>query len=76
MPANRVRTIVDTEFELEIEPDFTVAKIKELAQEKADCPPQYQTLVLKGQKMSDEKTASEYGLENGAKVQLILAIRG
>lgn len=73
---DRVRIVVDTEFELEIQPSDTITRIKELIQEKMEIPPPQQTLVFNGQKMSDEKKLSEYGLGDGASVHLILSFRG
>ena len=43
--------------------------------EKGNILPPQLTLILDGQKMSDDKTASEYKLEDGATLHLILALR-
>jgi hypothetical protein len=75
MPANRVRLGVGKEIELDIEPDCTVAKIKECIQEKEDIQPLQQKLILGGQPMSDDKTVKEYKLKEGAILNLILALR-
>jgi ubiquitin-like protein Nedd8 len=75
-PVNRVRTYSGKEIELDIEPDYTVIKIKELIEEKEAVQPAQQKLILRGQQMSNEKTASEYKLEEGATLNLILALRG
>jgi ubiquitin-like protein Nedd8 len=74
LPTNRVRRSTSAEFEIDIESDYTVAKIKERIQEKENVPPRQQTLLLDGKQMSDNKTASEYKLESGTTLQLIMAI--
>jgi ubiquitin-like protein Nedd8 len=74
--ANRVRIVTGKEIELDIEPECTVAKIKEHVEEKEGVLPPQQTLLFDGKQMSDDKTASEYELQEGATLQLILALRG
>jgi ubiquitin-like protein Nedd8 len=72
-----------TQFELEIEPEFTILNIKELIKEKTATPdPEayfptiQQKLVLGGRVLSNETTASELKLTTGSELQLILALRG
>jgi ubiquitin-like protein Nedd8 len=76
LPTNRVYISTSAEFEIDIDPDYTIAKIKECIHEKEKIPPPQQTLLLKGKQMSDVKTGSEYKLEDGTTLQLILALRG
>ncbi|KAF2669564.1 ubiquitin-like protein [Microthyrium microscopicum] len=66
----------EKEFEIDIEPDYTVGKIKKLIYEKEEIPADKQKLLLKGLVMKDDETASEHKLENGTKLSLILALRG
>jgi ubiquitin-like protein Nedd8 len=75
MPTNRVRTSTGNEIEFDIEPDYTVIKIKERVEEKLGIPPPQQRLILSGKQMSDDKTASEYKLEEGVTLHLILTLR-
>ena len=80
-PANlpsscRVRTLTGKEIELDIEPDYKIARIKERVEEKEGIPPVQQRLIYGGKQMADEKMASEYGLEAGATLHLVLALRG
>ena len=76
MPTNRERKGNSTEFELEIEPDYTIAKIKELIHERIILSPVSQKLILGGKQLSDDTTASDLKLETGSSLQLILALRG
>ena len=53
-----------------------VSRIKERVEEKEGIPPVQQRLIFGGKQMSDDKTAEEYGLEGGATLHLVLALRG
>jgi hypothetical protein len=72
---NRMRIGADTEFEIKIEPQDTVAQIKKIIHEQEKLPPPQQTLMLGREEMVDEKTADEYKLVEGATVTLILSLR-
>ncbi|KAF8848439.1 ubiquitin [Acephala macrosclerotiorum] len=72
----KVRTLTGKEIELDIEPDYRVSQIKEKVEEKEGIPPVQQRLIFGGKQMSDEKTATDYNLEGGATLHLVLALRG
>merc|ERR1712093_426937 len=72
----KVRTLTGKEIELDIEPDYKVSQIKEKVEEKEGIPPVQQRLIFGGKQMADEKTATEYALEGGATLHLVLALRG
>ncbi|KJK61448.1 Nebb8-like ubiquitin protein [Aspergillus parasiticus SU-1] len=85
----KVRTLTGKEIELDIEPDYKVSRIKERVEEKEGIPPVQQRLIFGGKQMyvdsgtkpailetADDKTASEYNLEGGATLHLVLALRG
>ncbi|KAI4787617.1 hypothetical protein E4T44_13618 [Aureobasidium sp. EXF-8845] len=82
----KVRTLTGKEIELDIEPDYKVSRIKERVEEKEGIPPAQQRLIFGGKQMyvqgqskrgmNDDKTASEYQLEGGATLHLVLALRG
>jgi len=71
-----VRTLTGREIELDIEPDFTVQKIKERVEEKEGIPPAQQRLIYGGKQMGDDKLASDFQLEGGCTLHLVLALRG
>ncbi|KAI3535992.1 ubiquitin family protein [Colletotrichum abscissum] len=56
--------------------DREVSQIKEKVEEKEGIPPVQQRLIYGGKQMVDDKSASEYGLEAGATLHLVLALRG
>lgn len=72
----KVRTLTGKEIELDIESDYKVAQIKEKVEEKEGIPPVQQRLIYGGKQMVDDKTASDYALEGGATLHLVLALRG
>ncbi|KAJ6180230.1 hypothetical protein N7519_010691 [Penicillium mononematosum] len=55
---------------------LNVSRIKERVEEKEGIPPVQQRLIFGGKQMADDKTASEYNLEGGATLHLVLALRG
>ncbi|KAK0667602.1 ubiquitin-related domain-containing protein [Cercophora samala] len=72
----KVRTLTGKEIELNVEGADKVSKIKELVEEKEGIPPVQQRLIFGGKQMTDDKTADDYGLEGGATLHLVLALRG
>eukprot|EP00292_Cryptomonas_paramecium_P032418 CAMPEP_0113681034 /NCGR_PEP_ID=MMETSP0038_2-20120614/11722_1 /TAXON_ID=2898 /ORGANISM="Cryptomonas paramecium" /LENGTH=77 /DNA_ID=CAMNT_0000599625 /DNA_START=147 /DNA_END=380 /DNA_ORIENTATION=+ /assembly_acc=CAM_ASM_000170 len=72
----KVKTLTGKEIEFDIEPTDTVRRIKERVEEKEGIPPQQQRLIFGGKQMHDDKTASDYNLEGGSTLHLVLALRG
>ncbi|TDZ23197.1 Prohibitin-2 [Colletotrichum orbiculare MAFF 240422] len=72
----KVRTLTGKEIELDIENEYKVSQIKEKVEEKEGIPPVQQRLIYGGKQMVDDKSASEYALEAGATLHLVLALRG
>jgi len=72
----KVKTLTGKEIEIDIETDDTIARIKERVEEKEGIPPQQQRLIFGGKQMLDEKKASEYNIEGGSVLHLVLALRG
>ncbi|KAF3762372.1 ubiquitin, partial [Cryphonectria parasitica EP155] len=72
----RVRTLTGKEIELDIEENYLISQIKEQVEEKEGIPPVQQRLIYQGKQMADEKKASDYSLEGGNVLHLVLALRG
>lgn len=51
-------------------------KIKERVEEKEGIPPPQQRLIFGGKQMNDDKAISEYNVEGGSVLHLVLALRG
>ncbi|KAF2711315.1 ubiquitin-like protein 1 [Pleomassaria siparia CBS 279.74] len=76
MPTIKVRTLTGKEIELTIENDTEIGEIKKLVEQQEGIPPAQQRLIYGGKQMVDDKKASEYNLEGGATLHLVLALRG
>ena len=72
----KVKTLTGKEIEIDIESDDTIARIKERVEEKEGIPPPQQRLIFGGKQMADDKKASEYNIEGGSVLHLVLALRG
>ncbi|SAM04067.1 hypothetical protein [Absidia glauca] len=72
----KVKTLTGKEIEIDIEPNDTIARIKERVEEKEGIPPPQQRLIYGGKQMADEMTASHYTIEGGSVLHLVLALRG
>eukprot|EP00308_Calcidiscus_leptoporus_P003341 CAMPEP_0119362214 /NCGR_PEP_ID=MMETSP1334-20130426/9337_1 /TAXON_ID=127549 /ORGANISM="Calcidiscus leptoporus, Strain RCC1130" /LENGTH=97 /DNA_ID=CAMNT_0007377395 /DNA_START=96 /DNA_END=389 /DNA_ORIENTATION=+ len=72
----KVKTLTGKEIEIDIETDDTIARIKERVEEKEGIPPPQQRLIFGGKQMTDDKKASEYNIEGGSVLHLVLALRG
>ena len=72
----KVKTLTGKEIEIDIESDDTIARIKERVEEKEGIPPPQQRLIFGGKQMTDDKKASEYNIEGGSVLHLVLALRG
>ncbi|KAJ1478982.1 ubiquitin-related domain-containing protein [Baffinella frigidus] len=72
----KVKTLTGKEIEFDIEPTDTVKRIKERVEEKEGIPPPQQRLIFGGKQMHDDKSASDYNLEGGSTLHLVLALRG
>jgi hypothetical protein len=71
-----VKTLTGKEIEIDIEGDETIARIKERVEEKEGIPPPQQRLIFGGKQMADEKRATDYNIEGGSVLHLVLALRG
>merc|ERR1711939_1111494 len=72
----KVKTLTGKEIEIDIESDDTISRIKERVEEKEGIPPPQQRLIFGGKQMADDKKASEYNIEGGSVLPLVLALRG
>ncbi|BBN15371.1 hypothetical protein MPTK1_6g19060 [Marchantia polymorpha subsp. ruderalis] len=72
----KIRTLTGREIELDIDPSISFKHVKELIEEKEGIPPAQQRLLFSGKQMTDDKTVSDYKIEGGCTLHLILALRG
>lgn len=72
----KVKALTGKEIDIDIEPTDKIARIKERVEEKEGIPPAQQRLIFGGKQMSDDKSVSEYSIEGGSVLHLVLALRG
>ena len=72
----KVKTLVGKEIEIDIDQTDKIERIKERIEEKEGIPPPQQRLIFSGKQMNDEKTVSDYKIQGGSVLHLVLALRG
>ena len=71
-----MKTLTGKEIEIDIESEETISRIKERVEEKEGIPPPQQRLIFGGKQMADDKKASDFNIEGGTVLHLVLALRG
>ncbi|CAF1236829.1 unnamed protein product [Adineta steineri] len=72
----KVKTLTGKEIEVDIDGTDKIERIKERVEEKEGIPPPQQRLIFGGKQMMDDKTVSEYNVNAGSVLHLVLALRG
>ncbi|GJJ70309.1 ubiquitin-like protein Nedd8 [Entomortierella parvispora] len=72
----KVKTLTGKEIEIDIEPSDKITRIKERVEEKEGIPPAQQRLIFGGKQMVDDRSATDYNIEGGSVLHLVLALRG
>lgn len=71
-----IATLVGSEVTLDVEPNEKVRTVKERLEEKEGIPPEQQRLVYDGKHINDDASLDDYRLQDGAKLNLVLSLRG
>ena len=71
-----MKTLTGKEIEIDIESEDTISRIKERVEETEGIPPPQQRLIFGGKQMADDKKASDFNIEGGTVLHLVLALRG
>lgn len=71
-----VQTLTGSSLAFNYDPNMTISTLKELIQNAQQIQVDQQRLVFNGKQLDDQNTLSDYGIENGSNIHLVLRLRG
>jgi ubiquitin len=71
-----VVTLTGKTIELEVEPNTSIDQVKQKIQDQEGVPPDQQRLIYGGRVLEDGRTLADFNIQKGAKVHLVLRLRG
>ena len=71
-----VKTLTGKTISVEVEEGDRIEDVKAKIQEKEGIPPEQQRLIFGGKQLEGHKTLSDYNVEEGSSLHMVLRLRG
>lgn len=70
-----IKTLLDKIFPIDVELSDTIQIVYKKIEEKEQIPSDHQWLIFDGKHLDDEKTLSEYNVQNNSTIYLVVYLR-